>query len=94
MSLKETRLNSFINRDKLSFNFLPWDMYDSAEIFEDRLLKKNVIVKKKGMRVGWRQNPWQPGGRIEQPYDKVFDDLTWRKSLEMRLLQDNSLLSI
>ena len=93
MSLKETRLNSFINRDKLSFNFLPWDMYDSAEIFEDRLLKKNVIVKKKGMRVGWRQNPWQPGGRIEQPYDKVFDDLTWRKSLEMRLLQDNSLLS-
>ena len=94
MSLKETRLNSFINRDKLSFNFLPWDMYDSAEIFEDRLLKKNVIVKKKGMRVGWRQNPWQPGGRIEQPYDKVFDDLTWRKSLEMGLLQDNSLLSI
>ena len=94
MSLKETRLNSFINRDKLSFNFLPWDMYDSAEIFEDRLLKKNVIVKKKGMRVGRRQNPWQPGGRVEQPYDKAFDDLTWRKSLEMGLLQDNSLLSI
>ena len=94
MTLRESRLNSAFNRDKLSSRFLPWDMYDLEESFEDYILKNHVIVKKKGMRVGRRQNPWQPGGRVEQPYDKAFDDLTWRKSLEMGLLQDNSLLSI
>lgn len=94
MTLRETRLNSTFNRDKLSTRFLPWDLYDLEESFEDHILKNHAIVKKKGMRVGWRQNPWQPGGRVEQPYDKAFDDLTWRKSLEMGLLQDNSLLSI
>ena len=93
MTLRESRLNSAFNRDNLSSGFIPWDMYDLEETFGNHILKKNVIVKKKGMRVGWRQNPWQPGGRDEQPYDKAFDDLTWRKSLEMRLLQDNSLLS-
>ena len=94
MTLRESRLNSAFNRDKLSSRFLPWDMYDLEETFGNHILKNHVIVKKKGMIVGWRQNPWQPGGRVEQPYDKAFDDLTWRKSLEMGLLQDNSLLSI
>ena len=35
MTLRESRLNSAFNRDKLSSRFLPWDMYDLEESFED-----------------------------------------------------------
>lgn len=39
------------------------------------LLPKNVVkYKGKDFGTGHRQFPWQPKGRVSQPYDKVFED--------------------
>lgn len=58
--------------------------------------KKNIQnVYSKNQRIGRRQEPWQPNGRVRQSYDLLFDNTDWRDLLKYRIgeLNRDSLLN-
>ncbi len=70
--------------------FREWDYEDVYEEhvmdFNRRIDDKKVYTKgqsRRGLRR--REEPWQPNGRIDQPYDQMFDRMDWRDMLKLRL---------
>lgn len=70
--------------------FREWDyedVYEEHEMnFNIRINAKKVYTKGKSSRgLRRREEPWQPNGRIDQPYDHMFDRMDWRDMLKLRL---------
>ena len=70
--------------------FREWDYEDVYEEhvmdFNRRIDDKKVYTKGKSRRgLRQREEPWQPNGRVDQPYDQMFDQMDWRDMLKLRL---------
>lgn len=75
-----------------------WDYMDDYETEQNyRIVKQHmskdlkVYYKGKGAEgLRRREEPWQPHGRVPQPYDRLFDRIDWREMLRHAITGDNS----
>ena len=88
-SLSSDMKDEFI-QPRFPEGFREWDYED---VYEEHVLEfnmhtdKNKVYTKGQSRRGLRrrEEPWQPNGRISQPYDQMFDRMDWRDMLKLRL---------
>lgn len=75
-----------------------WDYMDDYETEQNyqivkRHMSKDLKVYYKGKGAEGlrrREEPWQPHGRVSQPYDRLFDRMDWREMLRHAITGDES----